>query len=148
MLQYIIFKDFFDSILYLYKQTETDCLYLSIYMFLKRMLLLSRDIVKIKFFPEKKNIELITNNKICINYTFSGKNYKLLSKIKRGPKKETLEFFDENKENITDKIIPFYGPNNDWHQIEYCPNDFLLNKVTIKKNDVIYNFEKMDIIKF
>ena len=148
MLEFIIFKNFIDTVIYLYKQTETDNFYVSVYMFLKRILLLSRDVIKIKFFPEKKNVELVGNNKICINYTFSGKNYKLISRIKRGPKKETVEFFNENEENITDKIFPFYGPNNDWHQIKYCPNDFSLEELNVKIREQNYNFKKMDIINF
>ena len=82
------------------------------------------------------------------NYTFSGKNYNLISRIKRGPKKETVEFFNENEENITDKIFPFYGPNNDWHQIKYCPNDFSLEELNVKIHEHNYNFKKMDIINF
>ena len=148
MSEYIIFKDFLNSAIYLYKQTETDNFYLSVYLFLKRVILLSKDVIKIKFFPDKKNVELISNNKICIDYKFSGKNYKFLSAIKRGPKNHTIEFFDDNNENITDRVIPFYGPNCDWHKIQYCPNDFLLNELNVKLSNENYNFKKMDIINF
>lgn len=65
----------------------------------------------------------VGKNKYELTYIINGKMYKILVKPARGPV-PILCVTDKNNNDITEKIIPYLGPNNDWHNEKYYPDFF------------------------
>lgn len=63
-----------------------------------------------------------SNNKsiITIPYKINNKDYILVTKVKKGPMR-FVAVRDENDQNITDLVLPYYGPNHDWHGYTFIP---------------------------
>jgi hypothetical protein len=70
-----------------------------------------------------KTVQKTGVNKYEISYVIHGKVYKMIAKVRRGPKK-VLQVIDENDEDITDLIDPYLGPNCDLHNSCITPNFF------------------------
>jgi len=66
------------------------------------------------------SIEVLNKKNISISYVLNGKLYKLLVKAKKGPNLVLL-VTDENNEDVTDLVLPYLGPNNDWHHNFFKP---------------------------
>jgi hypothetical protein len=67
------------------------------------------------------NITKESKTKILIEYTYNNRSYKILSDLKRGPSK-IVQFLEDGKLDVTDKILPFIGHNDDFHGIIYTPS--------------------------
>jgi hypothetical protein len=67
------------------------------------------------------SLEVLNKKDISISYVLNGKLYKILIKAKKGPNLVLL-VTDENNEDITDTVLPYLGPNNDWHHNTFKPN--------------------------
>jgi hypothetical protein len=67
------------------------------------------------------NIEHIDKKTAIISYVLNGKLYKIIVHQKRGPGSVAF-VIDENQEDVSDMVIPFLGPNDDWHKTEFNPN--------------------------
>lgn len=78
-----------------------------------------------------KSIEFLNKKDIVVSYILHGKLYKVLLKSKKGPEMVLL-VTDENDEDVTDLVIPYIGPNNDWHHNTFNPSFW---------NKKILNFE-------
>jgi hypothetical protein len=88
----------------------------------------------------------IDKNSYQLSYIVNGKLYKMVIKPTRGPV-PILCVINENNLDITDEIIPYLGPNNDWHGKKYCPNFFNYNTLNIELlNGDKKIFNKNDII--
>lgn len=107
------------------------------------------NIIRIKLQAKEKNVYKISSGKICVEYEFCGSKYKLNSKFKKGPNKKQIQIIEnENNENIYDKIEPYLGPNEDFHQINYTCNDFDEKYLKfIKVNNEFQEFRDDEIIK-
>lgn len=66
------------------------------------------------------NVKFISRNKIEITYVVNGKTYKLIQTVQRGPN-PILKIRDGDKD-VTDKVIPYIGPQGDFHGSELTPN--------------------------
>jgi hypothetical protein len=66
------------------------------------------------------SIEVLNKKNISISYILNGKIYKVLIKAKKGPNLVLL-VTDENNEDVTDIVLPYLGPNNDWHHNFFKP---------------------------
>lgn len=66
------------------------------------------------------NVKFISRNKIEITYVVNGKTYKLIQTVQRGPN-PILKIRDGEKD-VTDKVIPYIGPQGDFHGSELTPN--------------------------
>jgi hypothetical protein len=85
-------------------------------------------------------------NKYEVSYILHGKTYKIRTNIKKGPS-PIYKICDGDKNDITDIILPLMGPNYDWHNNIFTPNDLgfesimfeLVNErgLTFKENDKI-----------
>lgn len=63
-------------------------------------------------------------------YTYADKEYKILTKIKRGPNKfKITKIEDEYGHDVTKVMKSFLGPNEDWHRIPYTLKDFEKQKL-------------------
>ena len=88
-----------------------------------------------------------SKNKYEIEYTINGKNYKIRSNFKKGPC-PILKITDQNDIDITHDIMPFLGPNYDWHYNKFTPTDFGYNSIIFElRNGNGYTFTEMDEIK-
>ena len=58
-----------------------------------------------------------------IRYQIHLRPYRFRVKYKMGPSPYQY-FWNEDGQNITDQIVPYIGPNHDFHKIEYTPHDF------------------------
>ena len=66
------------------------------------------------------SIEFIDKKHVIISYVLHGRIYKFVSKKHKGPS-NIIAVLDENKVDVTDIILPFYGPNEDWHNQKLTP---------------------------
>jgi hypothetical protein len=98
------YKGFF-QILYVSTQMICKVLYLNV----------------IQYF--NNSVVKLDKNTYEIKYVINGKMYKLISKMKRGPKKVLL-VYDENEEDVSDLICQYLGPEENFHNIKYNPKFF------------------------
>ena len=76
----------------------------------------------------------IDKNSYELSYIVNGKLYKMIIKPKRGPI-PILCVTNENNIDITDNILHYLGPNNDWHGKTYCPEFFKQHMLNIELLD-------------
>ena len=69
-----------------------------------------------------------------VDYIIEGKPYSLLVNVKRGP--NDITFVNENDENISNQVLPYYGPNRDWHNHFLSASFFDCNKIIVYKNNM------------
>ncbi len=62
-------------------------------------------------------------NKYEISYVIHGKVYKMVAKVRRGPRR-VLQVIDEEDNDVTELIDPYLGPNGDFHNSYITPNFF------------------------
>jgi len=67
------------------------------------------------------SIEHIDNKTVVISYVLQGKLYKIVVKPRKGPN-SVLLVLDEENNDISDLVLPFLGPNQDWHKKEFTPH--------------------------
>lgn len=81
--------------------------------------------IMITCLPSFKNISIIDRNNILVHYKYCGKSYIIPSKIKRGPYSSKLKMIqNEKNQDVSLQIIPYLGPNEDWHCQHYTPKYF------------------------
>lgn len=89
-----------------------------------------------------------TKNGYILSYVINGNSYRIFLKHRRGPKPFLL-VVDENDNDVTDEIIQYLGPNQDWHCQKYCPENFNKNCLTFEMMDGKQkNFFNKDFIDF
>ena len=114
-LQYMWYKDL----------KEEDNLEERIKKFGKNILTVAYNILKIKFENKEKTVYRVSPHCLCIEYEYCGNKYKLHTKFKRGPNKKRIKFVqNENSEDVSEKVEPYMGPNEDFHGIQYTCKDF------------------------
>jgi hypothetical protein len=65
----------------------------------------------------------IDKNKYIVRYVINGKIYKMLVIPNRGPC-SIVDIRDGEDNIVSDEIIPYFGPNSDWHGNKYYPSFF------------------------
>jgi Family of unknown function (DUF5772) len=66
-------------------------------------------------------IEIYDKKSVNISYILDGRLYKLYVKRRRGPVLVLL-VTDENNEDVSDLVIPYMGPERNWHNTVFTPN--------------------------
>jgi len=82
-----------------------------------------------------------------VTYYIEGKQYKMIIKPKKGPN-PLLRILDENELDITQEILPYMGPNFNWHNHHVSPDFF--NKKSISFEYINQNkltFKNSELIK-
>lgn len=77
------------------------------------------------------SIKKVGRNSYEISYLIEGKMYKMIVKPQKGPSR-VLQVSDENKEDITELVLPFLGPKNDWHGRKFVSWDFNRKSLTFE----------------
>ena len=72
----------------------------------------------------------LDKNTYEISYVINGKLYKILIKSKKGPRKVLL-VSDETQTDISDLVVPYLGPEENFHGLEITPKFF-------KKKEIIF----------
>lgn len=100
----------------------------------------------LKKVQKNKNKVYKTNfDTICIEYYYREKLYKILSKVPRGPSRRKItNILNNENDSVLEKIAPFMGPLENWHNIEYTCSDFGEKKLNFIFNDGT-NVEKNEL---
>ena len=69
-----------------------------------------------------------------VSYVIEGKLYKMVVIPKRGPA-PVLQILDENSDDITRYVLPYMGPQYDWHGKKFTPRFFGHNSLTFLLGD-------------
>jgi hypothetical protein len=91
----------------------------------------------------------ISKNTYYISYFHNMKWYNVPIKIKRGPKKKINKAIElVTNINVTEFVITFAGPSNDFYGSKVTPNDIGMSDIEITVDDVDYLFKANDEIIF
>lgn len=77
------------------------------------------------------SVEYLNKKTAVITYTLNGRVYKMVARIKRGPT-SILTVTTDNNEDVTDQILPYLGPNEDWHGSNFTPQFWNYNMLTFE----------------
>ena len=77
------------------------------------------------------NVFQLDKNNYEITYIIKEKTYKMIVKPIRGPSK-FLIVYDENQEDVSHLIMPYIGPEEDWHGRVYTPKFFNKSELTFE----------------
>ena len=69
-----------------------------------------------------------------ITYVINGKMYKLIVTPTRGPA-PIMQISNDNGEDVTDIVLPYMGPQYDWHYREFAPKFFGYKSLTFELAD-------------
>lgn len=78
----------------------------------------------------------IDKNTYIVTYVINGNIYKMKVKPKRGPSR-VLMVTDENNDDISDSIMPYIGPEQDFHNKIY-------NSVFFNKKEIVFQMSNGD----
>ncbi len=93
-----------------------------------------------------KTFRKIDKNTYEITYKINGRIYKMIVKPNRGPG-IVNKILNENNEDVTEKLIPYLGPNNNWHHNNFNVDFFNYEKLTFELcNGEMKEFEKYEKI--
>ena len=76
-------------------------------------------------------IEHIDNKNTIVSYVLNGKLYRFVVKAKKGPT-NVLLITDENLTDVSDDILPFLGPSQDWHGKDFTPSFWKKESLTFE----------------
>jgi hypothetical protein len=89
----------------------------------------------------------LNKNTYIVSYVINGKLYKTVVVPKRGPL-PVLNVIDENNNDISDIILPYLGPNNDWNKYKFTPSFFKSKQLTFELlNGEIKIFNENEVIE-
>ena len=69
-----------------------------------------------------------------VSYVLKGKMYKMAVKHKKGPPK-VMAIIEGDKNDITDLVLPYMGPEHDFHDMLYTPAFFKKHEITFELFD-------------
>jgi hypothetical protein len=69
-----------------------------------------------------------------LTYVINGKMYKLIVTPTRGPA-PIMQISNDNCEDVTDIVLPYMGPQYDWHYREFTPRFFGYKSLTFELAD-------------
>jgi len=94
------------------------------------------------------SIEYIDNRTAIISYVLNGKLYRMVVKAKKGPT-NILLVFDSEQNDVTEQVVPFIGPAQNWHGNEFTPSFWNKKSLTFElangDNKTFYENEKIEI---
>jgi hypothetical protein len=111
----------------------------NVLMKIKKILI---DWILYKFY---KNFIEIDKKFYTIWYFYNFKWYAIKIPKHRGPITK-WEIFDITEKNITNEIIPYMGPNNDFYGMKITPNNLNYSNLIFKHGDTIKIFKENDNI--
>lgn len=77
------------------------------------------------------SIEHREDKTVVLSYVYKGKIHKVVSDCGRGPSKILL-VFDENEDDVGHIVLPYLGPNQDWHGRKFQPSFWKRERLTFE----------------
>ena len=65
-------------------------------------------------------LEHVDKKTVVVSYMLNGKMYRIVTRPKRGPSEVLL--ICEGDEDVSDLVMPFMGPCDDWHGTPFTPS--------------------------
>ena len=94
------------------------------------------------------SVTKIDKNKYELKYIINGKLYKKIIIPERGPI-PVISVINENGLDVTEEILPYMGPNNNFHNEKFCPTFFGHKKLMFEmSNGDIKFFDESEKILF
>ena len=94
------------------------------------------------------SVSKLDKNIYEVSYIIGGKKYKMITIPKKGPT-PFIQIRDEHDNDITEFILPYYGPNHDWHSVSVIPQFFKRKRLIFEMEDGSQKiFEELDYINF
>ena len=81
-----------------------------------------------------KTVKKVGRNKYEISYVVEGKLYKLVVNVTRGPS-PVLQVINQSNEDITTRIMPYIGPDYNWHNTYFTPEFFKCDSLSFELSD-------------
>jgi hypothetical protein len=93
-------------------------------------------------------VRKLEGNKFEITYVINGRMFKMITAPPRGPSL-ILQVSDENQDDLTDEILPYLGPRNDWHNKDFTPSFFKSKTLSFElSNGETRMFSEDDVMHF
>jgi hypothetical protein len=93
------------------------------------------------------SLKKISHHKYELSYNVKGKDYRIIITQVRGPL-NIVKVENSIKEDVTDKILSYYGLSRDFHGQSYKPTDFGFKSLKFHmSNDEIIEFSENEIIE-
>jgi len=73
-------------------------------------------------------------NTFELTYTLGGSVYKMIVRVKRGPKK-LIYAFNQDSQDVTEILQMYLGPNDDFHHGKFTPDYFGFETITVNLSD-------------
>ena len=97
------------------------------------------------------SVRQIDNKTYELTYVINGKIYKMIVTPKKGPA-PILQISNDLENDVTDHVLPYMGPQYDWHGSRFNPEFFTYRSLTFEladgtehtyegNNDVDYNIK-------
>ena len=94
-----------------------------------------------------KSILRLDKNTYQVTYVLGGKLHKMIVMPKKGPP-PIIQIRNENDKDVTETIIPYCGPNYDWHSVSIIPQFFGCKRLIFELSDGTQKiFEELDYIE-
>lgn len=84
-----------------------------------------------KWMKVEDNVKLIDRNRLEISYKFRDAEYRIRSRVRRGP--APVIRLMANDTDVTEDVLPYIGPGDDFHGISYTPADFGYESMTLER---------------
>ena len=92
-----------------------------------------------------KSVVKIDKNTYQISYVINGNLYRMILIPKKGPT-SIIQIRDEFDIDITERILPYYGPCHDWHSISFIPQFFKHKRMVFELDSGTKEFDELDYI--
>jgi hypothetical protein len=93
-----------------------------------------------------KSLVRLDKNTYELTYVINGNLYKCRIKVKKGPK-PILQIIDHNSYDVTEVVLPYLGPEYNWHGNKISPNGLGYNSLSFELSDGEEKFyDKHDIV--
>lgn len=81
-----------------------------------------------------KTMIQLDKNTYELTYTVAGNVYKMIIRVKRGPKK-LIYAFNQDSKDITELLQMYLGPNDDFHHGKFTPDYFGHESITLNMSN-------------
>jgi hypothetical protein len=92
------------------------------------------------------SVRHIDNKKSELTYVINGRIYKMIITHKRGPS-PILQISNNFENDVTNQILPYMGPQYDWHGNTFTPEFFGYSSLTFEFGDgTEYTYQTNDLL--
>lgn len=91
-----------------------------------------------------KSVQKLKHGTYLVTYTIEGKVYKMFVIPTRGPS-PVMNITDENSNDVTKMVLPYMGPNYNWHGISITPKNLEYEQLSFQlSNGSNYTYNSTD----